>query len=543
MDSILNIQTLWEGYDPNAEPLDIVVLKQTKERSVLSKYLYFTGRELKHGKSRVFGALYSKGACENKPAVLVVHDYDYPIDEKILEDLARRGFVAMSVDYAGRREIGLHTLYPEEIDYCNHDVSKAMFEITQTARETKLYEYAVNSRRAISYLLNVEKVSSVSVLTFSKGVYVGAIVLGVDKRVKNGAVLFGNIHRNFPAPTKSDVGTENEVLARQIAYDLHRQMWEVALAPQNYALQIKAPVYFVNSANSPFVDVVDASKTFLRVNGDSRMLILPTTVDYLPSKYTKGVVEWLKGYEAPARSEIKSFIDEGGNYCLRVVTNHPFEQTSLWYCTDAEGKAKSWIKADLVKTDNGYVAKPVTYERDCNIAAFAFFNGEVATTTPIHLEKVSANYVKKTLGIIFSGTGKQNLVPMCQFGEVWDVDLEPKLGKGDLGIVGAQGKSLATFALSEKINRANSSLTLCFDVCCKVRQQLKITAVSFFGSKNDTYRQETEILGNGKWERKTIEKIDFHRVDDGRQLTESEHIDMLIFSADSEFILNNIFLV
>ena len=541
--SILNIQTLWEGFDPDAEQLDTVVLKHT-QGSVDTKYLYFTGRELASGKSRVFSALYSKGACEGKSAVLVIDDYELPMDETILQDLANNGFVAMSIDQAGRYEDGLHTLYPQELEYCNHDVSHSMFEISKTARDTKLYEYAVNCRRAISYLLNVERVSSVSILTLSKGVYVGAIVLGVENRVKNGAILFGNIHRNFPSPTKDEVmSTEKEELDRHVAYDLRRQMWEVALAPQTYALQIKAPVYFVNSANSPFVDVMDVSKTFLRVNADSRLLILPTTFDYMPAKYTGSVVEWLKGSEAPAREELKSFVDQDGNYCLRINTNHPIEQTSIWYCTDGNNRAKNWIKADLKNSDNGYVAKIALYESECQVAAFALFEGSISTSTPILSEKVSANYLIKSLNIIFSGTSKQPLIPVCHEGKRWNVNLEPELCKGDLGIVGAKGRSLATFAISQKNIRANPSMSLCFDVCAKDCQSLRVTAVCSFGVKNETYSQDVHILGNGKWERITIEKSDFHRVEDGKQISEAGTIDMLVISADKDFILNNIFLV
>ncbi|MCH5151798.1 MAG: hypothetical protein J1F65_03980 [Clostridiales bacterium] len=544
MDNILNIQTLWEGFDVNAEPLDVEVLSQTTDNHVTVKRLYFTGRSLPKGKSRVFGAVYCKGSFQDKPAVLVIGDFDKPIYGKVLEDFARRGFVAMSIDMAGRREDGLFTLYPDELNYCNSDSKRTIFEITSTARETRQYEYAVNCRRAISYLLNEEKVSCVSVVTLGRGVYVGMIVLGVDSRVKNGAILFGNIYRAFPAPNQTELmDAAKEELDRRIAYDVRRQMWEIALAPQTYAMQIKAPVYVVNSANSAHVDVVDNSKTFVRFNEKSRLLVLPTTLDYIPSTYADGVVRWLSGYQAPMKSELKSFLDDKGDYCLRVVTDHPFERTSLWYCTAANNKAKHWIRAELTKTDNGYVAKPVLYDKQCTLAAFAAFEDEISTTTPLHLENVRANSLKKALNIIFSGTGKQALVPLSGNDEMWNVDLEPKLTKGDLGIMGAKGKSLGTFALTETSIRVNPILTLCFDVCCKVKQRLKITGVVSFGDRNEAYSQEVEILGNGKWERLTIEKIDFHRVGDGKQLAETERLDMLAFSADNEFILNNIFLV
>lgn len=544
MDKILTLQSLWEGFDPTAEQLDTVVLKQTK-RGIITKQLYFTGRELAHGETRVLATVCFANSAENKPAVLVVGDYAHPYDESILVDLAKRGFVAMSIDFAGRCDFGLHTLYPEELDYCNADVAKSMFEISVTARETKLYEYALNCRRAITYLLSEEKVSQVSILTSNKGVYVGIMVLGVDNRVTNGAILFGNLTRMFPEPSKEEykLDMDKDELERHIAYDTNRQMWTLGLAPQTYALQIKVPVYVVNSANSPFVNIAETSKTFFRLNSNSRFLILPTSMDYLPSRYSDGVAKWLMGYQAKPKSEIKSFVDASGDYCVAVATSRPIEQTSVWYCTNAEGSARYWTKAKLTATDKGYVAKLNLFEKECTVAFFATFEDDVTVSTPLVIEKVKTESFKKSMNIIFSGTGNQMLIPVAGRGEWWNVDLEPKLAKGYLNIVGAKGTILATFAINDKSIRINPAFTVGFDICSKVKQQIKITAVCKFGDINQEYSQTTEIVGTGKWERVTFDKVNFRRNDDGRQMTDTEKVDLLIISAPNEFIVNNIFLV
>ena len=540
MDNILNSQNLWEGFDPSAEQLDAVVLKQTKTDGVITKSVYFTGRTLKNGtKSRVYAQICYKGTCTNKPAVLVVSNYSHPIDVEALCDIASRGCVAMSIDCAGRREQGVYTLYPDELDYCNEDVARTIFEIFDTPRETKLFEYALNCRRAITYLQQVEKVSSVSVLTAGKGVYVGIIVLGVDKRVKNGAILFGNLNRAYPEASAQD----KDDIEHNVDYDNRRQVWTLGLAPQTYALQIKVPVYVVNSANSPYVDLMQASKVFLRVNSDSRFLILPNTMDYLPCGYVDGVIHWLKGGVAPAKSEIKSFFD-GADYCLRVVTSHPLNKTSLWYCTN-EGLAKHWTKAELTESDNGYVAKLNLYEKECTVTAYALFNADISTSTTLFSERVTVQSVKKASNNIFSGTGKQMLIPLSVDRKFWNVNLLPKLAKGYLDIVGAEGKALATFALNDKSILKNPAFTVCFDVCSKVKQQLKITAVCKFGDKNECYEQSSMLIGNGKWERVNFDRANFHSVKDGKQLPEpgTRKVEMLVISAESDIIVNNIFLV
>lgn len=538
-------KTLWEGFDPAAEPLDIDLIKQTKSDGIVTKQLYFTGRVTQHGKTRVYGVVCSPSGGTNHPAVLLVSNYSAPIELNTLRDLAKRGFAAMSVDLAGRRDKGLHTLYPEELDYCNESMSDSMFTIKDTVRETKLYEYALCCRRALTYLLDVENVPQVSVLTAGKGVYVGIIVLGIDNRVKNGAILFGNLYRNFPVMEQDenvlDVGKDE--LERHIAYDTLRQQWIMGLAPQTYAQQIKVPVYVVNSANSPFVDILQTGKQMMRVNGDSRLLVLPTSMDYLPARYVDSVVHWLKGYLPKPRSEIKSFRNQSGDYCISVKTDCPLDKTSLWYCTDFESRAKHWTKATLTPAEGGYVAKLNLYEKECNIAAFAVFDEEVAVSTLLLTEKVTAANIIKALNIIFSGTGKQTLVPLADDMSWWNVNLEPRLDKGYLNILGAKGRALATFAINDKSIRINPSFTVVFDVCSNVRQQVKLVAVTKFGEANLTYSQSLQLVGNGKWEHVTFDKVNFHRDSDGKQLLDSEKVDMLVIYAENEILVNNIFLV
>lgn len=545
MDYVLTSQTLWESFDPNGEQLDTDVIRVFHKGGKTVKYLYFTGRETRLGKSRVFATVCYKDTVAGKRAVLVVGDFASPIDEKVLLDLADRGFVAMSIDFAGFRQIGLFTLYPEDIDYCNYRFKQSMFEISETAEQTKLYEYSLNCRRAITYLLDEENVETISLLAVDEGVYTGLIVLGVDSRVSNGAILFGNLYRDFPERSISEnmIGADEEELNRHIAYDMHRQMWTLGLAPQTYALQIKAPVYIVNSANSPQVDVMQTSKTFARVNGESRLLILPTSMDYLPKSYTDGVVQWLRGCEPPQKSDLKSFVDSNGDYCLRVTTSHPIEKTSVWYCTDFDGRARHWTKAALTQGEGCYIAKLNLYEKLCNVASFALFDGDVSISTPILSEKVTVANIKKANNIIFSGTGSQPLIPVCEPSMWWNVDLEPKLSKGYLKIVGAKGKDFATFAINDKSIRMNPAFTVGFDVCAKTRQQIVVTAVCKFGSKNERYVQSKHVVGNGKWERLTFDKNNFHREEDGKQILETEQVEMIIISADSDIIVNNIFLV
>ena len=539
MEEILTLEKLWEGFDPNAEELDVDVINVSETDGIVTKRLYFTGRTVDGGKSRVYGVVCNKATRSTRPAVLIINNFNKQMDEKVLFDFAKRGFVAMAIDYVGAREAGLYTLYPDCLSYCNASAGQDPFNVVTTAKEIKLYEYALNSRRAVSYLLGNEKVNGVSVFAVSKGVDVGTMVMGTDDRITNGILALGRIWRNYPEFVAAE---GKDTLAKQIEYDYKSQSWMLGLAPQTYILQIKVPLYIIISANSFYTNVRNANKSFVRVNCVSKLLILPKSPDYIPTKYTSGVVKWLKGnYESDSAEIVAS--REGGNYRLKVLTNVPLERITMWYTINAVGRGKHWVKANLTEDKAGsYSAEIDLYEPNCKVLAFAQIDGEVPVTTRLFEDTVTVTNLKKVNNIIFNASSGHELPPVCTTGEWWNVDLTPKFAKGPMNIVGAIGKAHASFAINDTTQRYNSSFTLGFDVYSATKQNIKVTAICKFGEQNDCYQLSSSVFG-GKWERIMFEKEKFHREFDGRQLSEKDKVDGFIISADNDFIINNILLV
>lgn len=543
----LNSQSLWENYDPTAEPLEANIFKTVEKDGLIFNHLYFTGRSLdEKRKTRVYGVVCYKNTNPAKQAVLYVGDYKKPINLKELEQLARNGFVAMSIDFAGRSDKGMYTAYPEGLNYCNAVEAPDMFEVATTARETKLYEYALNCRRAITYLSQMDKIKGVSLVTMGRGTYVGVIVMGVDTRLTNGVVLFGALSCDYPEADEGDAMniSDTERLKRHLDYDIHRQSWTLGLSPQTYAMQIKIPVYVVNSANSNYVDIEQVNKTNARMNRECRFLTLPNAIDYVTDKYFDSVVRWIKGAQVPNPQTLTATTDANGEYCIRVQTSSSINKTSVWYCSNAKGRAKYWRSARLIRDGACYLAKLDLYDRDNEIIAFCVADREVATSTPLYYDNVTVSRPKIVNKNIFSGNGSQYMIRLDPVGMAINVNLEQQLAEGYLGIVGAKGKALATFAISDATLCKNASLTLGLDVCCSVKQKLTIVGVCDFGSQNvERFSQTLQLDGAGKWQRITIERENFRRIEDGKQIAENDVIDMIVMCADDEFIVNNVFLV
>lgn len=543
---ILTSQALWENYNPAEEPLETNVFKTVEKDGLVTEQLYFTGRTVTADvKTRVYAVVCRKNTHSVKQGVLLIGDYRKPVNKADLEELAKQGFVAMAIDFAGRNSKNMHTVYTDTLDYCNADVAPSMFKITDTARETKLYEYALNCRRAITYLLQLEKIKGVSVVTVGSGVYVGVIVMGKDHRLTNGAVLFGNFKRDFPEDDKDESvdADDAESLMRHLEYDKARQTWIMGLAPQTYSMEMNLPLYVINSANSTKVDIEQVNKMASRLNADCRYLVLPNSYNYITDKYFEGLVKWLKGAQVPAPLPLIPATDAAGEYCLKVKTSSSIAKTSVWYCANADNTAKYWKTARLSREGDYYVAKLDLYDKQNEILAFALFDREVATSTPLLRDTVNVTRVKLPNKNIFSGNANQTLLRLDKTDRCLNVNLEQQLVEGYLGILGAKGKALATFAISDKSICDNAELTLGFDVCCNVRQNLTVTAVKNYGEKYETLSQTVPLIGDGKWQRVTVERENFRRTDDGKQISEGDVIDLIVLSADEDIIVNNVVIV
>lgn len=545
---ILNSQALWEGYDPTAEPLEISVFKTVEKDGIVTKQLYFTGRAVNATqKTRVLATVCYKNTNPAKPAVLFVDDYKKPVNLDELEQLARGGFVAMGIDFAGKTDKGMYTAYPDCLNYCNAVDAPDLFDIKTNARETKLYEYALNCRRAITYLINEEKIKGVSLVAMSRGTFVGVMVMGVENRLERGAVLFGALSCHYPEETLEDEinTTDAESLNRHLEYDIRRQAWSLGLAPQSYTLQIKIPLYIVNSANSNMVDIEQVNRSAARLNRDCRFLTLPTAIDYITDKYFDSLVRWLKGAQVPVPQPLSSTKDANGEYCIKVQTSSSINKTSVWYCSNPKGRARYWRSARLSREGDYYVAKLDLYDRENNIIAFCLSDREVATVTPLFYDKVTVDRPKIVNKNIFSGNNSaQHLIRLDNVGRSLNVPLEQKLAEGYLGIVGTSGRALATFSICDATLCKNAALTLGLDICSTVKQPLTVIAVCKFGNSGaEKFSQTLNLDGSGKWQRITIERENFRRVGDGKQISDGDSIDVISMSADEEFLVNNVFLV
>ncbi len=540
---LLTNKTLWETFNPSAEQLDVTVAKLVENEDVTFKKVYFTGRTFASGRKTRVCANVCYANKKSSKGVLLISPSDRATNYDELRNVAKSGFLAMSVDIDGRTEMGCGTMYPEEVSYCNAIEGKDMFFFGETVRESKLYEQALNCMRAITYLVEEESAQTISVVTVGNCSTLGAIVCAQDKRVTNGMIMFGRLNIDYPEEVVA-VG-DNATIAQQFAHEDRSQAWTMGLAPQSYAINIDIPIYVVNSANSHVVDIVDVSKAYNRVNEQSRLLIVPDMFDCLDMRYVKSAIAWCKGTNVNENYDLSYFM-EGGDYFVKLETSAKLCDVAIWYCTNANSRAKHWVKAKLTQCEGGYVAKLDLYEANCTVLAFAQIADKITTsTTLLEIPIKGAQHLKTINSIVFTGEGNDDLITVCDLRAWMYTSAEARRKKGYLGIVGAQGDCLATFALADVSVKKTSSFAVTFDVCTTAQDTLTVAVVCNYGQTNDVYVAKAKLVGDGKWQRVTLEADDFFSNSSERSKTmpADQTAQLLVLKCDQTFLVNNIILV
>ena len=94
--------SMWAGFDPRAEPLDIEVLKQWEEDGVVLQVLRYRVGVFK-GQKAMMAAVYGfpKGAGK-VPGLVQIHGGGQYADYKAVLTNAKRGYATISIAWAGR---------------------------------------------------------------------------------------------------------------------------------------------------------------------------------------------------------------------------------------------------------------------------------------------------------------------------------------------------------------------------------------------------------------------------------------------------------
>ena len=542
---------LWKDIDDEGLGFDTTVISDKTEEGggITKKWVYFNGRKTQSGEcSRILALIAYKSTKAKLPALVLIPASGKTIDEPDASFWAGKGYAVIAFDNAGECENSKHTIYPSEIDYANFLRSgRHLSHCDQTAKETSWYEWAVNARRAVTFIRSEPfvKKDEVMILSVGDGSLIACMLGAFDSRVTAVAVLSG--------PCWIDVDS--------LIWDdpEERDRWAAAIAPQSYIMSMAVPFYTCAGTNSKEADAVKTHQALLAAPGgvEKAMLFVPGVVAGGDENFFSNIDKWFnyarKGEKVPV-PPVSEFEIRDRKLFANVTTQEGETVKDVKVLFAREGACVSsryWSELKSVKDGcNRYTAQPEIVANGGAAYCFATvtykggfaISGNKATVKEDRL----INEVDFALPsrLVFRGSTGQTPFASYDPAEFTRPNFfkrnRPQAKKGPFDIDGVAGNALSTFALRDPkfVKEADSILT--FDVYSENEQQLRLYYVKNFGeSQQQVYDFSVELLGGDMWQKISVCPHDFRNETQCRPENWTD-CQMFSFVADEEIIVNNL---
>ena len=571
--TILTPITLWKDFEINAIPQAEIVFEK-KEGDVEFKKIYLDGRVTSEGQVKIFAILAKNVKSKSAPAVLLVQDFETGMDERIIKDLASRGYIVLAIDLAGRMEDKEnYTVYPEELSYAEYQNAVKGFSIHEGESnmglydvldeggvdQTCWYEWTAVCKYALCYLKNLPFVNRIG----GFGIAEAATVLWQVAATEN------TLDCAVFALNAGWVGYRGiDKFAGTVEPQFSDNMYKIlaGVEPQAYAMHVKCPVLMLSATNSSQFSCDRAYDTVSRVESDVYKAVHYST-NYRDRISGEGYQDLLyffneilikggNGKDAlPDEMDIKCDIVDGRILATVTPDLKGLKKIRLFVAEETvDPSLRAWKRVSKYQKDkDSYLFEYLPYPESNIVTMFAkadYENGFVIVSNIIAKrftpEEITGSFKSKIIyssrikdsDSIFTAENQSGNDP-CHvniFGRK-----RVKVKKGPMGIEGVCCEfGLLTFKVNASTDKPNDGAMLMFDVYSPENNTVTVKLIADYFGKRTEYQVSSLIRGGEVWYNIKLEQNKF-KTAEGMALRSFDKVNAIAFVSDDgkEFIINN----
>jgi cephalosporin-C deacetylase-like acetyl esterase len=254
---------LWAGFDPQAEPLEVELLKEWEEDGVVLRALRYRIGVFKGQKAMMAGIYGFPKGGKNLPGLVNIHGGGQYADYRSVLTNAKRGYATITIAWAGRINSPQYKLGPAEVNlFWKNKTEDPNYRITtdwgaldayhapcknpgnafadvkpqawtldevDSPRNNPWFLCTMGARRALTFLEQQPEVdgSRLGVYGHSMGGKLTVLTTGADRRVKAAAPSCGGLSNR----------------------DTGKALFDATIADDKYLQQISCPIMFLSPAN------------------------------------------------------------------------------------------------------------------------------------------------------------------------------------------------------------------------------------------------------------------------------------------------------
>ena len=561
---------LWRDFDDTL-PLKATVLNQSVLNGVVLDEIYFSGRQTKTGRVRIYAANFRPQETAACGSVLILNDVFSGIDKSLAMHFAKLGLNVLSVDLRGSVSGEQnYTKYPDDVSYANaKNTDNTFYFCKNGAKETCWYEWVAVAKYAVKYLKTTNEALPLTVVGVKHGANVLWQLTMTDAEIKGSVYLFGCGWLAYKdIPKNSD---------KVLEMDAERYKYLAAVDAQAYAQYAQNKTLYITSLNSGEFDADRACDTLLRIPNQEAVFSefsgaadegldtdLLTTVD----EFIKAVNEKSK-FIFKKTPQIKIDV-EADKFCANVTaTVHGDVKNAVcYYAYNAPvPKVRAWLKKESLemseseKSGNVYKFNLPVYGDVSLIHAFVEieYDGGVKLSSKILCVNTAVKSPVPCPAVLYGGGGLN-----AEFIECVD-SLSEKAGEAEkyIGFDGAayreafiekgvfettdtplnikgikiSGCSAKTYAVRRLTKKPNESSVIKFDVYLEAAAELKITLETVSGD----YDYSITLPSGKAWQNLNLPADEFKN--DKLMDYDGEDLLSLKFTVKGAAVINNVLIL
>ncbi|MFR5061402.1 MAG: hypothetical protein ACLTEK_00150 [Christensenellales bacterium] len=396
---LITAQTLWKDYNPRNIPLSETVLSTEYTDKYSVKHVYFNGEATGDGCTRIYARLYSPASIPTGASAVLMNDIETPFDPTYIDMLIDCGYTVLALDYAGKRDEGRFTIYPESLKRANYFTpDSGFYKLPSNPKLSCWYVYASVMLRGFIYLENQPGLDKNRICFF--GVKRGAFQVYKAAYLMPEAACAAALFNSAYVP-ELDVNSDEAMV------------YNTCLSNATYAPLIKIPTYIIESSNNHENSLFKINSIYLNSSQSCRFYIAEHSDNSLNADQRKSLISFLNNM-CFAHSELpKPPVLEAKNsdkalyYESKFFDAQELAGVNLYYSYGAaEGAYRNWSRLNLQRvSEDEYIVKADVYLLKDEVSAYvtaAYKNGfiissEIVTKTPMLMGVAAKEIVKSRL--------------------------------------------------------------------------------------------------------------------------------------------------
>jgi len=556
--TILTPGAIWRRFEIPSTP-KVTAIDKKKSGSVSYTTIEIEGRKVKGDIVRIHG-VFAKGKFSTPaPAILLLRDFESGFDERIQEDLAKKGYIVLAIDIAGKTEDKeFYTRYPEAISYANYqNVKDSLYKIEGDVKDTCWYEWTAVLKYALALLKSREEITTVGCFGIGEAATVAWQLAGTTESLDCACFALNAGWNGYRGIYKFSGSVEP-----QFSDNMYKFI--AGVEPQAYAMHVKCPVLMLTATNSNYYDCDRAYDTVSRI-AEAEYRAVHYSVGYRDrvsgEAYQDAVMffdRFLKTdsykFNLPKETDIKCDLSDGKILIEVEPDENELKELAVFVSEETvEPCLRAWKKhTEYKKSENGkHLFSYTPYQESGLVTVFAqatyksgFVMGSNIVSKRFNKEigfahKENILYSSRLVGADSLFTAENQAIDNPNH-----VNIEEKrrvhVKKGPMGIEGVYCEwGLMTFKMNAVKDKPGQDAMLMFDVYAEKDTSFTVKLIADYFGAHTEYLSTVSLKGREVWHNVKITRNRFKTVE-GMPLRNYDKVNAVAFNAeDGEYLINN----